>query len=52
MTIGNGAIVAAGSVITRDVPDDSLAIARGRQDDRIGWAVTFREQARAKKKGK
>ena len=29
--VGNGALVAAGSVITDDVPDGALAIARGRQ---------------------
>jgi bifunctional UDP-N-acetylglucosamine pyrophosphorylase/glucosamine-1-phosphate N-acetyltransferase len=31
VTIGDHALVAAGSVITDDVPDDTLAIARGRQ---------------------
>ena len=31
VTVGDGAIVAAGSVITEDVPPDALAIARGRQ---------------------
>jgi bifunctional UDP-N-acetylglucosamine pyrophosphorylase/glucosamine-1-phosphate N-acetyltransferase len=29
--VGARALVAAGSVITEDVPDDALAIARGRQ---------------------
>ena len=29
--VGDGALVAAGSVITEDVPDGALAIARGRQ---------------------
>ena len=31
VTIGDNALVAAGSVITADVPDNTLAIARGRQ---------------------
>ena len=31
VTVGENALVAAGSVITSDVPDDALAIARGRQ---------------------
>jgi bifunctional UDP-N-acetylglucosamine pyrophosphorylase / glucosamine-1-phosphate N-acetyltransferase len=46
--IGDGATIAAGSVITRDVPSDALAIARGRQDLREGWAARFRA---AKRKG-
>jgi len=31
VTVGANALVAAGSVVTQDVPDDALAIARGRQ---------------------
>jgi bifunctional UDP-N-acetylglucosamine pyrophosphorylase/glucosamine-1-phosphate N-acetyltransferase len=40
--IGPGAIVAAGSVITRNVPGDALAIARGRETVKEGWAKLFR----------
>jgi bifunctional UDP-N-acetylglucosamine pyrophosphorylase/glucosamine-1-phosphate N-acetyltransferase len=36
--VGRGAYVAAGSSITADVPPDSLAIARGRQENKPGWA--------------
>jgi bifunctional UDP-N-acetylglucosamine pyrophosphorylase / glucosamine-1-phosphate N-acetyltransferase len=36
--IGDGAYVAAGSVITENVPPDALAIARGRQANKAGWA--------------
>jgi bifunctional UDP-N-acetylglucosamine pyrophosphorylase/glucosamine-1-phosphate N-acetyltransferase len=36
--VGRGAYVAAGSSITDDVPPDSLAIARGRQENKPGWA--------------
>ena len=39
VTVGDGAIVAAGSVITEDVPADALALARGRQENKPGRAV-------------
>ena len=39
VTIGAGAYVAAGSAITDDVPAGSLGIARGRQDNKPGWAA-------------
>ncbi|MGL4727606.1 MAG: bifunctional UDP-N-acetylglucosamine diphosphorylase/glucosamine-1-phosphate N-acetyltransferase GlmU [Bosea sp. (in: a-proteobacteria)] len=42
VTIGDGAYVGSGSVITSDVAPDSLAVARGRQMQRAGWAATFR----------
>ncbi|MDT9186864.1 bifunctional UDP-N-acetylglucosamine diphosphorylase/glucosamine-1-phosphate N-acetyltransferase GlmU [Limnospira fusiformis KN01] len=37
VTLGNDVTVAAGSVITNDVPDDSLAIARERQIVKHNW---------------
>jgi bifunctional UDP-N-acetylglucosamine pyrophosphorylase / glucosamine-1-phosphate N-acetyltransferase len=37
--VGRGAYVAAGSSITSDVPPDALAIARGRQTNKDGWAA-------------
>ena len=43
--VGKGAYVAAGSSISEDVPPDSLAIARGRQVNKVGWV----EKKRAKK---
>jgi bifunctional UDP-N-acetylglucosamine pyrophosphorylase/glucosamine-1-phosphate N-acetyltransferase len=44
VTIGAGAIVGAGSVITSDVDPDSLALERGDQKGIAGWAKRFRER--------
>jgi bifunctional UDP-N-acetylglucosamine pyrophosphorylase/glucosamine-1-phosphate N-acetyltransferase len=44
VTIGDGAIVGAGSVITSDVEPDSLAIERSEQKGIAGWARRFRER--------
>ena len=41
--IGKGAIVGAGSVITKDVPEDSLALGRAMQVNKEGWAKIKRE---------
>jgi bifunctional UDP-N-acetylglucosamine pyrophosphorylase/glucosamine-1-phosphate N-acetyltransferase len=49
VTIGAGAMVAAGSVITADVEGDALAIARGKQEARPGRARRFRDVMAAKK---
>ena len=38
VNIGQGAYVAAGSTITKDVPADALAIARSRQENKEAWA--------------
>lgn len=35
--VGNGAVVAAGSTITEDVPSEALAVARERQVNKDGW---------------
>ncbi len=50
--IGDGAMIAAGSTITRDVAAGSLAVARGTQEERPGWATKFRELMSRKKKAK
>lgn len=49
VTIGDGAIVGSGSVITEDVPDDALALGRGRQDMKPGRAILIRERNAALK---
>src|SRR3546814_631287 len=52
VAIGAGAIVAAGSVVTRDVEADALAVARGEQQAKPGWAAKFRERMKARKAAK
>lgn len=42
VSIGDGAIVAAGSTITRDVGGDALALVRPGQVEKPGWAARFR----------
>jgi bifunctional UDP-N-acetylglucosamine pyrophosphorylase/glucosamine-1-phosphate N-acetyltransferase len=42
VTVGAGAVIAAGTTVTQDVPADSLAIARVAQVNRAGWAAKRR----------
>ncbi|MEM7446252.1 MAG: bifunctional UDP-N-acetylglucosamine diphosphorylase/glucosamine-1-phosphate N-acetyltransferase GlmU [Pseudomonadota bacterium] len=44
VTIGDRANIAAGSTIGRDVEPDALGIARGRQENRPGWAKLYRKR--------
>jgi bifunctional UDP-N-acetylglucosamine pyrophosphorylase/glucosamine-1-phosphate N-acetyltransferase len=46
VTVGDGAMIAAGSVVTADVAPDALAVARGRQAEKPGYAAAFRAQRR------
>lgn len=52
VNIGAGAIVGAGSVVTADVEADALALARGTQAAKPGWAKRFRDIMTAKKSSK
>jgi bifunctional UDP-N-acetylglucosamine pyrophosphorylase/glucosamine-1-phosphate N-acetyltransferase len=49
VTIGRGAYVGSGSVITKDVPDDALAVGRGRQVTKPDWAAKNRTKSQLKK---
>jgi len=42
VTIGAGAIIAAGTTVTEDVPADALVIGRVPQENRAGWAARRR----------
>lgn len=50
VTLGDGAYIATGSVITADVSPDALAVARGRQVEKPGWAAEFRARNARRKK--
>jgi bifunctional UDP-N-acetylglucosamine pyrophosphorylase/glucosamine-1-phosphate N-acetyltransferase len=49
VSVGKDAIIGAGSVITRNVEADALAVARGKQEVHPGWAAKFREKMAARK---
>jgi bifunctional UDP-N-acetylglucosamine pyrophosphorylase/glucosamine-1-phosphate N-acetyltransferase len=42
--IGEGAYVGSGSVITKDVPAEALALSRAPQEERQGWAARMRKR--------
>jgi bifunctional UDP-N-acetylglucosamine pyrophosphorylase/glucosamine-1-phosphate N-acetyltransferase len=49
VSIGDGALVASGSVVTQDVPDDAAAFGRARQENKPGRAKLLRERFLAEK---
>ncbi|MEM9730013.1 MAG: bifunctional UDP-N-acetylglucosamine diphosphorylase/glucosamine-1-phosphate N-acetyltransferase GlmU [Myxococcota bacterium] len=50
ITVGRGAYVASGTTVTRDVPEDALAVARVKQENKLGYAARLRARLRGKKK--
>jgi bifunctional UDP-N-acetylglucosamine pyrophosphorylase/glucosamine-1-phosphate N-acetyltransferase len=49
VTIGDGAYVATGTTVTRDVPADALAIGRMKQENKEGYAARLRGRLKAQK---
>ena len=49
VTVGDDAMTGSGSVITADVPDGALALARARQENKPGMARKLFEMLKAKK---
>jgi bifunctional UDP-N-acetylglucosamine pyrophosphorylase/glucosamine-1-phosphate N-acetyltransferase len=49
--VGEGAFVAAGSVVTSDVDPDALYIERGESKIRANWVKRYFEALRARKAG-
>ena len=52
VTIGAGAYTGSGSVITKDVAPNALALGRGQQVEKPGWAAAFRAMKLAARKPK
>jgi bifunctional UDP-N-acetylglucosamine pyrophosphorylase/glucosamine-1-phosphate N-acetyltransferase len=48
VTVGKGAYVATGTTVTLDVPDNALAIGRGKQENKAGMAERLRARLRAR----
>jgi bifunctional UDP-N-acetylglucosamine pyrophosphorylase/glucosamine-1-phosphate N-acetyltransferase len=51
VSVGRGAYTGSGSVITRSVAADALAVERGPQVEKAGWAAAFRERKRRARGG-
>ncbi len=47
--VGDGAMTATGTVVTRDVPAGDMAVARSKQDNKKGFATRFMDKLRATK---
>jgi len=50
--LAKGAFIGAASCITEDVPADALAVARGIQVNKTGWAKKRREKLKKEKQAK
>jgi bifunctional UDP-N-acetylglucosamine pyrophosphorylase/glucosamine-1-phosphate N-acetyltransferase len=46
VTVGEGSLVAAGSVVTTDIPAGALGIGRSRQENKLSWVAKFRARHR------
>jgi len=49
LTIGSGAYLGSGGVITENVPDDALALGRAKQSIKQGWAKRYRSAQEKRK---
>lgn len=49
VSVGNDAMTATGTVVTKNVPDGDMAVGRARQDNKPGFAVRLFEKLKAKK---
>jgi bifunctional UDP-N-acetylglucosamine pyrophosphorylase/glucosamine-1-phosphate N-acetyltransferase len=49
VTVKKGAYVASGTTVTRDVPEDALAVGRTKQENKEGYAARMRARLRKKK---
>jgi len=48
--VGAGAVIGAGSVISRDAPGGALTLTRAEQVTRLGWKRPVKVEKRGKKK--
>lgn len=48
ITIDDGAFIAAGSTMTKDVPADALSMTRPQTETRMGWAALYRKRKSGK----
>ncbi len=49
VTLGDGAMTATGTVVTKDIEPDALAVARSKQENKPGYARKLFEMLKAKK---
>nr|WP_170538204.1 bifunctional UDP-N-acetylglucosamine diphosphorylase/glucosamine-1-phosphate N-acetyltransferase GlmU [Ruegeria arenilitoris] len=49
VTVGSGAMTATGTIVTRDVEPDALAVGRAKQENKAGYARKLFEMLKAKK---
>jgi bifunctional UDP-N-acetylglucosamine pyrophosphorylase/glucosamine-1-phosphate N-acetyltransferase len=49
LTIGDGAYVGTGTTVTKNVPEDALAIGRAKQENKEGYASRLRARLKAQK---